>query len=69
MPVNPAWLGQDQGHLHRNLLRQSQLLPQQNIHHRVSGQAVAEKYHGAMLTEKIGRQYYLSVLLNISALQ
>ena len=28
--------------------------------------AVAEKYHGAMLTEKIGRQYYLSVLLNIS---
>ena len=28
--------------------------------------AVAEKYHGAMLTEKNGRQYYLSVLLNIS---
>ena len=31
--------------------------------------AVAEKYHGAMLIEKNGRQYYLSVLLNISALQ
>ena len=29
--------------------------------------AVAEKYHGAMLTEKTGRQYYLSVLLNISS--
>ena len=29
--------------------------------------AVAEKYHGAMLTEKNGRQYYLSVLLNISS--
>ena len=28
--------------------------------------AVAEKYHGAMLTEKNGGQYYLSVLLNIS---
>ena len=28
--------------------------------------AVAEKYRGAMLTEKNGRQYYLSVLLNIS---
>ena len=28
--------------------------------------AVAEKYHGAMLTEKNGRQYYLSVLLNIA---
>ena len=28
--------------------------------------AVAEKYHGALLTEKNGRQYYLSVLLNIS---
>ena len=28
--------------------------------------AVAEKYHGAMLTEKSGRQYYLSVLLNIA---
>ena len=28
--------------------------------------AVAEKYHGAVLTEKNGRQYYLSVLLNIS---
>ena len=31
--------------------------------------AVAEKYHGAVLTEKNGRQYYLSVLMNISALQ
>ena len=31
--------------------------------------AVAEKYHGALLTEKNGRQFYLSVLLNISALQ
>ena len=31
--------------------------------------AVAGKYHGAMLTEKNGRQFYLSVLLNISALQ
>jgi len=29
--------------------------------------AVAEKYHGAMLTEKNGRQYYLSVLLNTSS--
>ena len=29
--------------------------------------AVAEKYHGAMLTEKTGRQYSLSVLLNISS--
>ena len=29
--------------------------------------AVAEKYRGAMLTEKNGRQYYLSVLLNISS--
>ena len=29
--------------------------------------AVAEKYHGAVLTEKNGRQYYLSVLLNISS--
>lgn len=28
--------------------------------------AVAEKYHGAVLTEKNGRQFYLSVLLNIS---
>ena len=28
--------------------------------------AVAEKYHGALLTEKNGRQFYLSVLLNIS---
>ena len=28
--------------------------------------AVAEKYHGAMLTEKNGRQYHLSVLLNIA---
>ena len=31
--------------------------------------SVAEKYHGAILTEKNGRQFYLSVLLNISALQ
>lgn len=31
--------------------------------------AVAEKYHGALMTEKTGRQFYLSVLLNISALQ
>lgn len=31
--------------------------------------AVAEKYHGAMMTEKNGQQFYLSVLLNISALQ
>ena len=31
--------------------------------------AVAEKYHGAVLTEKNGRQYYLSVLMNTSALQ
>ena len=29
--------------------------------------AVAEKYGGAMLTEKTGRQYSLSVLLNISS--
>ena len=29
--------------------------------------AVAEKYRGALLTEKTGRQYYLSVLLNISS--
>ena len=29
--------------------------------------AVAEKYHGAILTEKTGRQYYLSVLLDISS--
>ena len=28
--------------------------------------AVAEKYHGALLTEKNGRQYVLSVLLNVS---
>ena len=28
--------------------------------------AVAEKYRGAMLAEKNGRQYYLSVLLNVS---
>ena len=28
--------------------------------------AVAEKYHGALLTEKNGRQYALSVLLNVS---
>ena len=28
--------------------------------------AVAKKYHGAMLTEKNGRKYYLSVLLNVS---
>ena len=28
--------------------------------------AVAEKYHGAMMTEKNGRQYVLSVLLNVS---
>ena len=28
--------------------------------------AAAEKYHGALLTEKIGGQFYLSVLLNIS---
>lgn len=28
--------------------------------------AVAEKYHGAMLTEKSGQQFSLSVLLNIS---
>ena len=31
--------------------------------------AVAEKYHGAMMTEKNGRQFYLSVLLNSLALQ
>ena len=31
--------------------------------------AVAERYHGALMTEKNGRQFYLSVLLNISALQ
>ena len=31
--------------------------------------AVAEKYHGTLLTEKKGRQFYLSVLLNISDLQ
>ncbi|MCI8910898.1 MAG: GHKL domain-containing protein [Oscillibacter sp.] len=31
--------------------------------------AVAEKYHGALMTEKNGRQFYLSVLLNLSALQ
>ena len=30
--------------------------------------AVAEKYHGAVLTEKDGRQFYLSVLLNIVSL-
>ncbi len=30
-------------------------------------EAVAEKYHGAVLTEKNGRQFYLSVLLNISS--
>ncbi|MCI9002806.1 MAG: GHKL domain-containing protein, partial [Oscillibacter sp.] len=29
-------------------------------------QAVAEKYRGAVLTEKNGRQFYLSVLLNVS---
>ncbi len=29
--------------------------------------AVAEKYHGAMMTEKNGRQYHLSVLLNASS--
>ena len=29
--------------------------------------AVAEKYHGALMTEKNGRQYYLSVLLNLSS--
>ena len=29
-------------------------------------QAVAEKYRGAVLSEKSGRRYYLSVLLNIS---
>ncbi len=29
-------------------------------------EAVAEKYHGAVLTEKNGKQFYLSVLLNIS---
>ena len=29
--------------------------------------AVAEKYHGALMTEKNGGQYYLSVLLNISS--
>ena len=28
--------------------------------------AVAEKYHGAVLTEKSGGQYCLSVLLNVS---
>lgn len=28
--------------------------------------SVAEKYHGALLTEKVGKQYYLSVLLDIS---
>ena len=28
--------------------------------------AVAEKYHGALLTEKNGQRYYLRVLLNIS---
>jgi hypothetical protein len=28
--------------------------------------AVAEKYRGAVLAEKIGRQYSLNVLLNIS---
>ena len=31
--------------------------------------AVAEKYHGALLAEKNGQRFYLSVLLNISALQ
>ena len=31
--------------------------------------AVAEKYHGALLAEKNGQQYYLSVLLNISPRQ
>ena len=35
--VDPAGLGQYQGHLCFDLLRQSQLLPQQNIHHRVAG--------------------------------
>ena len=30
--------------------------------------AVAEKYHGAVLTEKTGRKFSLSVLLNVSAL-
>ena len=30
--------------------------------------AVAEKYHGALLTEKNGQRFYLSVLLNISPL-
>ena len=34
--VNPTWLWQDQGHLCRDLLRQPQLLPQQNIHHRIA---------------------------------
>lgn len=29
-------------------------------------EAVAEKYHGVVLTEKKGRQFYLNVLLNIS---
>lgn len=29
-------------------------------------QSVADKYHGAMLTEKTGRHFSLHVLLNIS---
>ena len=29
-------------------------------------EAVAEKYHGAVLAEKSGGRFYLSVLLNIS---
>ena len=35
--VDPTGLGQDQGHLRRDLLRQPQLLPQQDVHHRVAG--------------------------------
>nr|WP_300849971.1 hypothetical protein [uncultured Schaedlerella sp.] len=28
--------------------------------------SVAEKYNGAMLTEKVGQRFFLNVLLNIS---
>lgn len=34
--IDPAGLWQNQGHLCRNLLRKPQLLPQQNIHHRIT---------------------------------
>ena len=63
--VDPAGLGQDQGHLRCDLLRQPQLLSQQNIHHRVAGLI------GEGQGRRDGHQLFqvLPALLQLSALE